>query len=89
MELVATRRRFLSFPLQRHFEQCIHVRRRLANYGADSSVAYAGLTPQALAYKALGALHAPVRYKPVETDGAARAARRIAQVLDNRWWVQR
>ena len=23
---------------------------------------------------------------PVETDGAARAARRIAQVLDNRWW---
>ena len=89
MELVATRRRFLSFPLQRHFEQCIHVRRRLANYGADSSVAYAALTPEALAYKALGALHAPVRYKPVETDGAARAARRIAQVLDNRWWVQR
>ena len=26
MELVATRRRFLSFPLERHFEQCIHVR---------------------------------------------------------------
>ena len=36
-----------------------------------------------------GALHAPVRYKPVETDGAARAARLIAQVLENRWWVQR
>jgi hypothetical protein len=33
-------------------------------------------------------MHAPVRYKPVETDGAARAARRIAQVLDNRWWVK-
>ena len=89
MELVATRRRFLSFPLQRHFEQCVHVRRRLANYGADCSVGYAGLTPEALADKALAALHAPVRYKPVETDGAARAARRIGQVLDNRWWVQR
>ena len=89
MELVATRRPFLSFPLQRHFEQCVHVRKRLANYGADRSVAYAGLAPEALAERALEAMHAPVRYKPVETDGAARAARRIAQVLENRHWVQR
>ena len=49
MELVATRRPFLSFPLQRHFEQNVHVRRRLANYGADRSVSYADLTPEALA----------------------------------------
>jgi predicted glycosyltransferase len=89
MELVATRRPFLSFPLQRHFEQCVHVRRRLANYGADCAVAYREITPQSLAEQALAAMHRPVRYKPVETDGAARAARRIAQVLDNRWWVQR
>ncbi|HYX65862.1 MAG TPA: glycosyltransferase, partial [Burkholderiales bacterium] len=89
MELVATRRPFLSFPLERHFEQNVHVRRRLANYGADRSVAYAGLTPQALAECALEAMHAPVRYKSVESDGAARAAKRIAQVLENRWWVQR
>jgi pimeloyl-ACP methyl ester carboxylesterase/predicted glycosyltransferase len=88
MELVATRRPFLSFPLQRHFEQCVHVRRRLANYGADRSVGYRDLTPQALAEQALAAMHAPVAYKPVETDGAARAAQRIAQVLDNRWWIQ-
>jgi pimeloyl-ACP methyl ester carboxylesterase/predicted glycosyltransferase len=87
MELVATRRPFLSFPLERHFEQNLHVRRRLANYGADRSVAYAGLTPEQLAERALAALHAPVRYKPVESDGAARAAKRIAQVLENRWWV--
>jgi len=89
MELVATRKPFLSFPLQRHFEQCLHVRKRLANYGADRSVQYAGLAPRTLAERALEAMHAPVRYKAVETDGAARAARRIAQVLDNRWWVQR
>ena len=89
MELVATRRPFLSFPLQGHFEQCVHVRKRLANYGADRSLPYAEMTPQALAEKALSTMHAPVRYKPVETDGAARAARRIAEVLDNRWWVQR
>jgi hypothetical protein len=37
-----------------------------------------------LADRALAALHTPVRYRPVETDGAARAARRIAEVLDNR-----
>jgi predicted glycosyltransferase len=88
MELVATRRPYLSFPLQRHFEQCVHVRRRLANYGADRSVAYKGLTPEALADQALAAMHAKVDYRPVETDGAARAARRIAQVLENRWWLQ-
>jgi predicted glycosyltransferase len=88
MELVATRRPFLSFPLQRHFEQNVHVRRRLANYGADRSVSYADLTPEALATRALEAMHAPVRYQAVETDGAARAAKRIAQVLENRWWVQ-
>ena len=88
MELVATRRPFLSFPLQRHFEQCIHVRRRLGNYGADRSVAYDELTAESLAQQALAAMHAPVRYEPVETNGAARAAARIAQVLENRWWVQ-
>ncbi len=84
MELVATRRAFLSFPLQRHFEQNLHVRKRLANYGADRSVDYAGLTPERLADRALEAMHAPVDYKPVEADGAARAAQRIAEVLDNR-----
>jgi predicted glycosyltransferase len=89
MELVATRRPFLSFPLERHFEQNVHVRRRLANYGADRALAYSGLTPELLAQRALEAMHAPVRYQPVETDGAARAARRIAEVLENRSWVRR
>lgn len=84
MELVATRRPFLSFPLQRHFEQCIHVRRRLANYEADQAVDYRDLSVESLAERALAALHRPVRYRPVELDGAARAARRIAEVLDHR-----
>jgi len=87
MELVATRRPFLSFPLRRHFEQNVHVRRRLANYGADRAMPYDGLTAEALADRALAVMHAPVTYRPVETDGAARAARRIAEVLQNRWWA--
>jgi hypothetical protein len=88
MELVATRRRFLSFPLDRHFEQCIHVRNRLHNYCADCAVRFRGLTALELADKALGALHAPVNYKPVETDGAARAARHILAVMENRHWAR-
>jgi len=89
MELVATRRPFLSFPLQRHFEQCVHVRQRLANYAADRSMDYAlTLDPEHLAQRALAAMHEPVRYRPVETDGAARAALRIAQVLENRQWAR-
>lgn len=88
MELVATRRPFLSFPLRRHFEQCVHVRRRLANYEADRSIDAPTLDPELLARRALAAMHAPVRYRPVETDGAARAARRIADVLENRHWAR-
>jgi pimeloyl-ACP methyl ester carboxylesterase/predicted glycosyltransferase len=88
MELVATRRPFMSFPLQQHFEQCVHVRRRLANYGADRAVSYRDLTPESVANQALTTMYTPVQYKTVETDGAARAARRIAEVLDNRWWVR-
>ena len=88
MELVAARRPFLSFPLQRHFEQCVHVRQRLVNYDADFSVDYPSLDPETLARRALERMHAPVRYRPVETDGAARAARRIAEVLENRHWAR-
>jgi pimeloyl-ACP methyl ester carboxylesterase/predicted glycosyltransferase len=88
MELVATRRRFLSFPLERHFEQCIHVRNRLHNYCADCAVQFRGLTVQQLADKALETLHAPVSYRPVETDGAQRAAREILAVLENRHWAR-
>ncbi|WP_127999159.1 alpha/beta hydrolase [Piscinibacter defluvii] len=88
MELVATRRPFLSFPLQHHFEQCVHVRQRLANYAADRSMDFATLDPDTLARRALQTMHEPVRYRPVETDGAARAARRIAEVLENRHWAR-
>jgi hypothetical protein len=32
-------------------------------------------------------MHAPVAYRPVETDGAARAARQIIAVMENRAWA--
>ena len=87
MELVATRRRFLNFPLERHFEQCIHVQHRLHNYCADCAVKFREVTARELADQALRTMHAPVAYKPVELDGAERAARQILAVMDNRHWA--
>ena len=87
MELVATRRPFLNFPLERHFEQCIHVQNRLHNYCADCAVRFRDLTAGELAERALRAMHEPVNYKVVETDGAARAAREIVAVMENRSWA--
>jgi hypothetical protein len=84
MELVGMRRPFLCFPLQRHFEQLIHVQRRLRNYGADCAVDYSEVTAESLAGTALDVLHKPVNYRRVETDGASRAADIIAHVLDDR-----
>jgi hypothetical protein len=56
----------------------------LRNYGADCAVNYMDVTPDGLANAALEALHKPVNYRPVETDGARRAAQMIAHVLDGR-----
>jgi pimeloyl-ACP methyl ester carboxylesterase/predicted glycosyltransferase len=87
MELVATRRPFLSFPLERHFEQCIHVDHRLRNYCAECSVRLREVSPAELAERALATMAAPVAYRPVETDGAVRAAARILEVMENRAWA--
>lgn len=89
MELVATRKRFLSFPLARHFEQCVHVPNRLRNYCADCSVRFADLDADGLADRALEALHSSPRFLDVERDGAARAARQVLEVLENRAWASR
>ena len=83
MELVATGRPFLYFPLRRHFEQNRHVPHRLANYGvgAAARVDFAEATPEVLAERIVASLrHAPA-YQPVETGGTERAASLIAELL--------
>ncbi len=83
MELVATGRPFLYFPLRRHFEQTFHVPHRLTNYGVSSSarVDYASATPDRLADLMVASLRQPPSYRPVETGGAERAAQLIAEVF--------
>jgi pimeloyl-ACP methyl ester carboxylesterase len=83
MELVATGRPFLYFPLGNHFEQSFHVPHRLTNYGVrpDVRLDFAAATPDRLAEQIVQGLTQVCAYQPVETDGAANAARMIAELL--------
>ncbi|HEY1295493.1 MAG TPA: alpha/beta fold hydrolase [Chloroflexota bacterium] len=83
MELVATGRPFLYFPLQRHFEQNRHVPHRLANYGVSprARMDYLTATPDLLADRIVEGLQLAPEYRPVESGGAERAARKIAELL--------
>jgi len=81
MELAAARRPFLYFPLGDHFEQNRHVRHRLERYGAGRCMDYAMSTPEVIAEAIAAELNRPIDYRPVETDGAARAAALIAPLL--------
>jgi UDP:flavonoid glycosyltransferase YjiC (YdhE family) len=81
MELTAARRPFLYFPLRDHFEQNRHVRHRLERYGAGRCMDYASSTPETIAEAIAAEIDRPIDYRPVERDGAARAAALIASLI--------
>jgi predicted glycosyltransferase len=81
MELVAARRPFLYFPLRNHFEQNRHVRHRLERYGGGRYMDYDASPAEVIAAAIADEIDRPVDYRPVETDGAARAAALIAEVV--------
>jgi pimeloyl-ACP methyl ester carboxylesterase/predicted glycosyltransferase len=82
MELTANRRPFVYVPLRNHFEQNFHVRHRLERHGAGHRLDYADATdPDRLAAAVVGQLGREVDYLPVPGDGAARAARLLADLL--------
>jgi pimeloyl-ACP methyl ester carboxylesterase/predicted glycosyltransferase len=81
MELTANRRPFLYFPLRHHFEQNFHVRHRLARYGAGRRMDFDADGPSDIAAAIAEEIGREVDYRPVETDGAARAAKLIAELL--------
>jgi pimeloyl-ACP methyl ester carboxylesterase/predicted glycosyltransferase len=81
MELTASRRPFLYFPLRGHFEQNLHVRHRLDRYGAGRRMDFETDGPNEIAAAIAEEIGRDVDYRPVETDGAARAAASIAELL--------
>ena len=81
MELTANRRPFLYFPLRHHFEQNFHVAHRLDRYRAGRRMDYATATPEVIADAIAAEIGRSVDYRPVEADGAARAASLIAELL--------
>ena len=81
MELTAAGRPFLYFPLAHHFEQSYHVAHRLERYNAGRRMDFATATPEAIAAAIADEIGRPVDYRPVETDGATRAASLIAELL--------
>jgi pimeloyl-ACP methyl ester carboxylesterase/predicted glycosyltransferase len=81
MELVAARRPFLYFPLQSHFEQRRFVTHRLDSYRAGIQMEYAQSSPLDVAVALQRALSEPVQYRSVASDGASKAAERIASLL--------
>jgi pimeloyl-ACP methyl ester carboxylesterase/predicted glycosyltransferase len=81
MELTAQKRPFLYFPLRHHFEQNFHVRHRLERYGAGRRMDFDDSPPEQIAAAIAQEIGRDVDYRDVEIDGAAKAARRIAELL--------
>jgi predicted glycosyltransferase len=81
MELTAHKRPFLYFPLRHHFEQNFHVRHRLERYRAGRRMDYDDSPPEQIAAAIEREIGRDVDYRDVEVDGAAKAARRLADLL--------
>jgi pimeloyl-ACP methyl ester carboxylesterase/predicted glycosyltransferase len=81
MELTANRRPFVYFPLANHFEQQRHVAYRLDRYGAGRRMQLGEVGPEDIADALVAELARPIDYRPVETDGARRAAELLAELL--------
>ena len=81
MELTATGRPFIYVPLRHHFEQNFHVAHRLRRHGAGRRMDYDDITPDALAEAIAAEIGREVAYRPVGSDGAARAAALLADLL--------
>jgi pimeloyl-ACP methyl ester carboxylesterase/predicted glycosyltransferase len=81
MELTANRRPFIYFPLKHHFEQTFHVRYRLDRYRAGRRMDFDSSPPEAIAHAIAQEIGRDVNYRPVASNGAARAAATIAELL--------
>ncbi len=81
MELVASNRPFLYFPLGHHFEQQFHVPQRLARYGAGRRMDYATASPEIIGAAISQELGKPVNYRPMDPGAAGSVAALIGELL--------
>ena len=82
MELTAAGTPFVYVPLDHHFEQNFHVSHRLDRYAAGRRMCYAeAADPHLLAQIIVEEMSADRPYRPVETDGAQRAAQLLTELL--------
>ncbi|MEA1901893.1 MAG: alpha/beta fold hydrolase [Actinomycetota bacterium] len=81
MELAAAKVPFIHLPLRNHFEQNFHVPARLERYGAGRQMDYDDANPDHLASVIAEEIGRKVDYMDVETDGAAKAAAMIAELI--------
>ena len=75
------KRPFLYFPLRHHFEQNFHVAHRLERYRAGRRMDFETTSPAAIAEAIADEIGREVDYRDVETDGARRAAERLAEMI--------
>ncbi len=81
MELVAAGTPFLYFPLKNHFEQNFHVAQRLDRYNAGRKMIYDDCDPDNIAQAMVEELSNSKTFKPVESDGAERAAKMLVDLF--------
>jgi UDP:flavonoid glycosyltransferase YjiC (YdhE family) len=81
MELTASGRPFVYFPLERHFEQNRHVAHRLERHRAGRRMSFADSPPDVIAAAIAQEIGREIDYRPVPAAGAARAAASIAELL--------
>jgi UDP-N-acetylglucosamine:LPS N-acetylglucosamine transferase len=81
MELAAVGTPFVYVPLRDHFEQQFHVAHRLRRYRAGRRLEFADASPERIASEMSMALRGDAGTLPVARDGAARAARMIAELI--------
>ena len=81
MECVAAGTPFLYFPLLGHFEQQVLVRHRLDRHHAGRCMDYAAASPDTIAIAIAAEVGRSTTYRPVETDGAVKAAALLAELL--------
>jgi UDP:flavonoid glycosyltransferase YjiC (YdhE family) len=86
LELTALRKPFLYFPIEGHSEQEVSVAGRLARHGAGIKLRASRTTPRTLANAMLENIGRPISHRRIPTDGAAVAARAIAEFAG---WIPR